>query len=306
LSGPYIVGMPAARWTASHLPDMAGRTVVVTGANSGLGAVTARELARAGARVVLAVRDTVRGAAAAATMPGDTEVRRLDLADLASVRAFAAEWNGPLDILVNNAGVMALPERRTADGFEMQLGTNHLGPFALTNLLLARITDRVVTVASFAHRYGTMSFDDLNAERRYGRWSAYCQSKLANLLFTLELQRRLEAAGSHSRAHAAHPGYAATNLQGHSRHVVDRLTMLVTTRLVAQNESMGALPILYAATQDLPGASYTGPGGFGEMRGHPAAARRSAAARDEVAAELLWDLSEELTGVSFPLALAAA
>ena len=175
-------------------------------------------------------------------MPGEVEVRRLDLADLASVRDFAGEWDGPLDVLVNNAGVMALPERRTADGFEMQFGTNHLGPFALTNLLLPQITGRVVTVSSFAHRYGTIDFDDLNAERRYGRWSAYCQSKLANLLFTLELQRRLDAAGSRVTAHAAHPGYAATNLQGHSKHVVDRLTMFVTNRLIAQNESMGALP----------------------------------------------------------------
>ena len=298
--------MPASRWTASDLPDMTGRTVVVTGANSGLGAVTARELARAGARVVLAVRDTVRGRAAAATMPGEVEVRRLDLADLASVRQFAEEWDGPLDVLVNNAGVMALPERRTTDGFEMQLGTNHLGPFALTNLLLPQITDRVVVVSSFAHRYGTMDFDDLNAERRYGRWSAYCQSKLANLLFTLELQRRLDAAGASVTAHAAHPGYAATNLQGHSQHVVDRLTLFVTNRLIAQDESMGALPILYAATQNLPGASYTGPGGLQEMRGHPAPAHRSAAARDEVAAELLWDLSAQLTGVSFPLVRAVA
>ena len=264
--------MRSSRWTSADLPDMTGRTVVVTGANSGLGAVTARELARAGARVVLAVRDTARGAAAAATMPGHTEVRPLDLADLASVRAFAAAWDGPLDVLVNNAGVMALPERRTADGFEMQLGTNHLGPFALTNLLLPQITDRVVTVSSFAHRYGAIDFEDLNAERRYGRWSAYCQSKLANLLFTLELQRRLAAAGSPVTAHAAHPGYAATQLQGHTTHIVDRLTMAVTNRVLAQDESTGALPILFAATQDLAGASFTGPGGWHEMRGHPAPA----------------------------------
>ncbi|MDX6676685.1 MAG: hypothetical protein QOE31_737, partial [Solirubrobacteraceae bacterium] len=146
--------MTSSRWTAADLPDMTGRRVVVTGANSGLGAIAARELARAGARVVLAVRDTARGEAAAATMPGSTEVRALDLADLASVRAFADGWDGPLDVLVNNAGVMALPERRTADSFEMQIGTNHLGPFALTNLLLPDITDRVVIVSSFAHRYG--------------------------------------------------------------------------------------------------------------------------------------------------------
>ena len=285
---------------------MTGRTVVVTGANSGLGAICARELARVGARVVLAVRDTKRGEQAAATMPGDTEVRELDLADLASVRAFADAWDGPLDVLVNNAGVMALPERRTADGFELQFGTNHLGPFALTNLLLPRIGDRVVTVASFAHHYGRMRFDDLNAERRYGRWSAYCQSKLANLLFTLELQRRLTAAGSDVTAHAAHPGYAATNLQGHTTHLADRIVMGVTNRVLAQRDEIGALPILYAATQQLPGASFTGPGGFQGMRGYPTASGRSAAASDEVAARRLWAISEELTGVRFPLALAAA
>jgi len=298
--------MSSSRWTAEDLPDMTGRTVVVTGANSGLGAVAATELARAGARVVLAVRDTRRGAAAAAAMPGDTEVRRLDLADLGSVRAFADAWEGPLDVLVNNAGVMALPERRTADGFEMQFGTNHLGPFALTNLLLAQITDRVVTVSSFAHRHRRIDFDDLNSERRYGRWTAYCRSKLANLLFTLELQRRLEACGCAVSAHAAHPGYAATNLQGHSTHLVDRVVMGVTNRVIAQSEEMGALPILYAATQELPGASYTGPGGLQEMRGHPAAAGRAVAACDSDAARRLWEVSEELTGVTFPLQAAGA
>jgi NAD(P)-dependent dehydrogenase (short-subunit alcohol dehydrogenase family) len=297
--------MTSSRWTAAELPDMTGRTVVVTGANSGLGAIAARELARAGARVVLAVRDAARGEAAAASMPGFTEVRALDLADLASVRAFADAWDGPIDVLVNNAGVMALPERRTADGFEMQIGTNHLGPFALTNLLLGHITDRVVTVSSFAHRYGRMNFDDLNAERRYGRWSAYCQSKLANLLFTLELQRRLQAAGSDVSAHAAHPGYAATNLQGHTTHVVDRLVMGVTNRVLAQREEIGALPILFAVTQELPPGSYTGPGGLQEMRGHPAAAGRSVAACDEQTAKRLWEVSEQLTGVRFGLARAA-
>ncbi len=297
---------PSSKWTAADLPDMTGRTVVVTGANSGLGAIAARELARAGARVVLAVRDAKRGEAAAATMPGDTEVRPLDLADLRSVRAFAAGWAGPLDILMNNAGVMAIPERRTADGFEMQFGTNHLGPFALTNLLLPHITDRVVTVASDMHRAGKIKFDDLNAERRYGRWSAYGQSKLANLLFTLELQRRLEAADSAVSAHAAHPGYASTNLQGQSKHVVDRLVMAIGNRVIAQSDAMGALPLLYAATQELPGASYTGPGGFQGMRGYPAAAGRTPAAADTDVARRLWDVSEELTGVTFPLIVANA
>jgi NAD(P)-dependent dehydrogenase (short-subunit alcohol dehydrogenase family) len=298
--------MSSSKWTAADLPDMTGRTVVVTGANSGLGAIVARELAGAGARTVLAVRDLERGEQAAATMPGDTRVRRLDLADLASVRAFAAAWDGPLDILVNNAGVMALPKRRTADGFEMQFGTNHLGPFALTNLLLAHITDRVVSVASDIHRIGKIDFDDLNAERRYGRWSAYGQSKLANLLFTLELQRRLEAVGSAVSAHAAHPGYASTSLQKHSKHIIDRVVMGIGNRVIAQSDAMGALPLLYAATQDLPGASYTGPGGFQGMRGYPAAVGRSVAATDEDVARRLWDVSEELTGVGFPLALTTA
>jgi len=298
--------MSAAAWTAADLPVMTGRTVVVTGANSGIGAVTARELARAGARVVLAVRDPARGAAAAATMPGDTEVRRLDLADLSSVRAFAAGWDGAIDVLVNNAGVMAVPERRTADDFELQIGTNHLGPFALTNLLLGQITDRVVTVASLAHLGARIDMEDLNSEHGYDRWRAYGRSKLANLLFTLELQRRLDAAGSSVSAHAAHPGWAATNLQGQTTRRVERLAMAVGNRLIAQSAAMGALPTLYAATLPVPGGSYTGPGGLKELRGHPAAASRSAAASDMRAAGQLWELSEQLTGVSFGLAAAGA
>jgi NAD(P)-dependent dehydrogenase (short-subunit alcohol dehydrogenase family) len=298
--------MTSSRWTAADLPDMTGRTVVVTGANSGIGAVTARELARVGARVVLAVRDPARGAAAAATMPGDTEVRRLDLADLSSVRAFAAAWEGPLDVLVDNAGVMAPPLQRTADGFESQFGTNHLGHFALTNLLLRHVTDRVVIVASAAHRIGTIDFDDLGCEHGYNRWKAYGQSKLANLLFMLELQRRLEAAGSHVTVQAAHPGWAATNLQSHTPSKVEKLFMGIGNRLLAQDERMGALPTLYAATQDLPPGSYTGPGGLQEVRGHPAAAGRSVAACDADVARRLWDVSEQLTGVPFGLALAPA
>ena len=216
------------RWTAADLPDLNGSTVVVTGANSGLGLVTARELARAGAHVVMAVRDEARGRAAAASIVGSYEVRRLDLADLSSVRTFAAEWTGDLDILINNAGVMAVPSARTVDKFEMQFGTNHLGHFALTNLLLPSITDRVVTVSSMAHRMGRIVLDDLNWERRrYQSWAAYGQSKLANLLFTLELERRLTAAGSAVRAVAAHPGYAATNLQSHTGNAVTSAMMAV-------------------------------------------------------------------------------
>jgi NAD(P)-dependent dehydrogenase (short-subunit alcohol dehydrogenase family) len=298
----YIIGMTSSKWTAADLPSLDGRTVIVTGANSGLGLITARELARVGARVVLAVRDPARGEQAAETIQGTTEVRALDLADLASIHAFAAAWKGDLDILVNNAGVMALPERRTKDGFEMQIGTNHLGPFALTNLLLPHITDRVVTVSSTAHRTGKIRLDDLNWERDdYSRWPAYGQSKLANLLFTLELQRRLKDVGSPIRALAAHPGYASTNLQSHTGSGLQHRIMSIGNRLMAQSDEMGALPTLYAATQDLPGDSYIGPRGLMEQRGYPAPAGRNAAARDAETARRLWKLSEELTGVTFSL-----
>ena len=299
--------MTSSRWTATDLPSLDGRTFVVTGANSGIGLVATRELARAGARVVLAVRDADRGEEAAATIAGDTEVRHLDLADLGSVRAFADAWEGALDVLVNNAGVMAIPESRTKDGFEMQIGTNHLGHFGLTNLLLPSITDRVVTVSSGAHRTGRISLDDLNWEqRRYQRWRAYGQSKLANLLFTLELQRRLAETGSDVRAVAAHPGYAATNLQRRTESLLQNGIMKITNLVLAQSEEMGALPTLYAATQDIPGGSYVGPDGFQEQRGHPTLVGRSGAARDEETARKLWELSEKLTGVSFPLAPAEA
>ena len=299
--------MTSSHWTASDMPSLQGRTVVVTGANSGLGLIAAREFGRAGARVVLAVRNTDRGAAAAATVPGRAEVRALDLSDLASVRDFAESWEGDLDVLVNNAGVMAVPQQRTKDGFELQIGTNHLGHFALTNLLLPAITDRVVTVSSFGHRTGRIRLDDLNFEHgRYGRWAAYGQSKLANLLFTLELQRRLTEADSPVRALAAHPGYAHTNLQSHTGSGLQHGLMAVTNRVLAQSAEMGALPTLFAATQDLPGGSYAGPDGPQEMRGHPAIASRSKAAFDEETARRLWELSEELTGVAFPLVPAAA
>jgi NAD(P)-dependent dehydrogenase (short-subunit alcohol dehydrogenase family) len=289
------------KWTAADLPDQSGRTVVVTGANSGIGLVAARELARRGARVVLAVRDVAKGERAAATVTGTREVRALDLADLASIRAFAAAWEGDLDVLINNAGVMAVPESRTADGFELQLGTNHLGHFALTNLLLEHVTDRVVTISSGAHRMGRIRFDDLNWEREYDRWGAYGQSKLANLLFTLELQRRLTASGSTVRALAAHPGYAATNLQSRTGHRLQNALMAIGNRIVAQSDEAGALPTLFAATQDLPPAAYVGPDGLGEARGHPTLVARSARASDVETARRLWTRSEELTGATFPL-----
>ncbi|MFI0812723.1 oxidoreductase [Streptomyces echinatus] len=294
----------ARTWNATHLPDLTGRTAVVTGANSGIGLAAARALAGAGAHVVFAVRDLARGGAAAARVSGSTEVRRLDLADLDSVREFAAGWDRPLDLLINNAGVMMLPERRTAQGFEMQFGTNHLGHFALTNLLLPYVTDRVVTVSSGAHRMGdkVIHFDDVNLRRNYGPTRAYAQSKLANLLFTLELQRRLTEAGSGVRALAAHPGYAATNLQSHTANPLARALMAVGNRFLAQDDKAGALPTLYAATQDLPGAAYVGPDGPAEMRGAPTLVGRSAAASDPAAARRLWTLSEELTGVEWGIA----
>jgi NAD(P)-dependent dehydrogenase (short-subunit alcohol dehydrogenase family) len=301
--------MPASSaWTAADLPDLSGRTIVVTGASSGLGAVTARELARAGAHTVLAVRDTAKGERVAAAFTGDWEVRELDLASLASVRAFAADWSGDLDVLINNAGIMAVPQAKTVDGFEAQIGTNHLGHFALTNLLLGHITDRVVSVSSGAHRIGKMRLDDLNWERRrYDRWRIYGQTKLANLLFTSELQRRLEAAGSSVRAVAAHPGYASTHLQSHTGSRINHLLFnTIGNRLLAQSEEMGALPTLYAATQDIPGNAFVGPDGFMEQRGHPRLVGRTKAAKSTDDARRLWELSEELTGVGAGTPAAAA
>lgn len=284
------------------MADQSGRRVVVTGANSGIGLAAATELARHGAEVTLAVRDEAKGRRVASGMPGRVEVRRLDLADLSSVRAFAEAWDGSLDVLVDNAGVMATPRGRTVDGFELQFGTNHLGHFALTNLLLAKLTDRVVVVSSLAHGGGRIDLDDLNWDRRrYRAWRAYAQSKLANLLFVWELQRKLEQAGSPLLALAAHPGYAATELQTRTGSPIYNLASHALNHLVAQSAEDGALPTLFAATEDLPGRTYVGPGGFMEIRGAPRLVGRSGAASDDAVAERLWDASEQLTGVSFPL-----
>lgn len=296
-------------WTAADIPSLDGHTAVVTGAGSGLGTVTARELARAGARVIMAVRDTAKGeragAAIRAQLPGaQVEVSHLDLAQLDSVRAFAAQLHGPLDLLVNNAGVMAPPRRLTADGFESQLGTNHLGHFALTGLLLEHLAaapaPRVVTVSSGAHRIGTMRFDDLMWERGYNNWRAYGQSKLANLLFCFELARRAAAAASPLRSLAAHPGYAATNLQfaGPARWH-EKALMALTNRVIAQSAEMGALPTLYAAVADVPSGSFIGPDGFMEQRGHPKVVTAAGRAYNETDQRRLWELSEQLTGVTF-------
>ena len=291
--------MPTPHWTAADVPDQTGRIFLITGANSGIGLEAARILAGANAKVIFAVRDTAKGERAAAEISGSAEVRRLDLASLDSVRAFAADTTEPFEVLINNAGVMALPFGRTAEGFEMHIGVNHLGPFALTNLLLPMITERVVTVSSGTHRMGHIDLADLNWERRrYGRWEAYGQSKLANLLFTRELERRLRVTGSGVRAIAAHPGYAATNLQFHyGSQVVDRL-MSVGNRIMAQSAEMGALPIVYAATQDVPSGSYVGPNGRGERHGWPTLVGRSAEASDIAMAERLWEESAKLTGVA--------
>ena len=286
-------------WTAADLPSFAGRTVIVTGANSGLGLVTARELARVGAKTILAVRNKAKGDEAAAAMTGDVEVRSLDLQDLASVRAFA-DGVDSVDVLVNNAGIMAVPYAQTVDGFESQIGTNHLGHFALTNLLLPKITERVVTVSSQLHLFGWVSLKDLNWKSRpYSAWLAYGQSKLANLLFTSELQRRLDAAGSQIKAHAAHPGYSATNLQGHSGGKVGDTLMSFGNKL-ATDADFGARQTLYAVSQDLPGDSFIGP--RYAMRGPTGPTpMRSPLARDATKAAGLWELSEQLTGTKFSL-----
>jgi NAD(P)-dependent dehydrogenase (short-subunit alcohol dehydrogenase family) len=286
------------KWTTADMGRQSGRTFVITGANSGIGLAAARALGAAGARVVVACRDTSKGEHAVAELDGDFDVRRLDLADLASVHAFAQALEGDVDVLINNAGVMAVPRSKTADGFEMQLGTNHLGHFALTGLLLGQVRDRVVTISSVAHRTGRINFGDLQSERRYQRWLAYGQSKLANLLFMMELQRRLTAAGSPLRSVAAHPGYTATNLQSHTESVQDQV-MGLFNHLIAQPAAMGALPTLYAATEDVPGAAYVGPSGLREMRGHPQLVNMSGAAKDPQASARLWKVSEELTGVSY-------
>lgn len=284
------------------IPSMTGRTVIITGANSGIGRVAARVLAGRGAHIVLAVRNLDKGRAAAETIPGSTEVRLLDLTDLDSVRAFAEAFTDPIDILINNAGIMIPPLSHTIDGFESQFGTNHLGHFALTNLLLPQIRDRVVTLSSLAHKSGYIEFDDLDWTRRpYKPMAAYGQSKLANLLFTSELQRRLTAATSSVIAMAAHPGLATTNLVSASAE--GRVTTVVSraiTALIAQSEQAGARPTLCAAVADIPGDSFIGPRGPFEVRGEPGFASRAPGAENAEVARRLWEVSEELTGVAFP------
>jgi NAD(P)-dependent dehydrogenase (short-subunit alcohol dehydrogenase family) len=292
------------KWTAADLPDLTGRTAVVTGASGGLGLITARELARSGARVILAVRSVSRGEQAARAMPGRTEVRQLDVASLESVRRFAGEWTGDIDILINNAGIMQVPLAYSADGLESQAATNYIGPFALTNLLLPHVTDRVITVSSQLHRRGHVRPDDLNWKtRRYNATAAYCDSKLDATVFALELNRRLAAAASPVRSIAAHPGIATTNLVGH----VGGVPALVNraTRFMLNDAEHGALPILYAASQDIPGGSYVGPDGPGSIKGYPAVRQPSRAAQDPDNARALWDATAALTGTGAQLPASA-
>jgi NAD(P)-dependent dehydrogenase (short-subunit alcohol dehydrogenase family) len=290
-------------FTTADLPDLSARTAIVTGANSGIGLATARALAAAGARVVFAVRNLEKGNEAAAATAGRTEVRELDLADPDSIREFAADWDEPIDLLINNAGVSTRSLTRTVAGFELNLGINHLGHFALTNLLLEHVRGRVVTVASQAERFARLDFDDLNWERRpYQPSRAYGDSKLANLLFTAELQRRLTAAGSGVLANAAHPGLVSTEIYHHDgpRRPADALWG-IAVRLFAQGTERGALPSLYAAVADVPGNSFAGPNHLGHMRGTPELIARSATAQDPDVARRLWTVSEQLTGVRSPL-----
>lgn len=290
--------MKAKKWTAANLPDLSGQTVVVTGASNGLGVVDARELARVGARVILGVRDAAKGQVVANSITGTTEVRELNLADLESVRAFAAAWSGDLDVLINNAGIMLAPAFRTPDDFELHIGTNHFGPFALTNLLLPHITKRIVTVSSILHRQGRIHLDDINFDHRpYVAMQAYRDSKLANLLFTFELQRRLTAAGSDVRAVAAHPGIARTNLVAHARGVTGAMSRF--SQRLLNDDVRGALPTLFAATEDVPGGAYVGPDGLGHLRGYPVIQKTSKRAHDATAARELWELSARLTNTDF-------
>jgi NAD(P)-dependent dehydrogenase (short-subunit alcohol dehydrogenase family) len=286
--------MASNKWTAKDLPGLAGTTVVVTGASSGIGLETARELCAHGASVVLAVRDVDKGRDAARDFQGHYEIRQLNLADLVSVRNFAVSWTGDLDVLINNAGIMMAPAFRTIDDFELHMGTNHLGPFALTNLLLPHITDRVVTVSSVLHRQGQIHLEDLHFDHRpYNAMTAYKDSKLANLLFAFELQRRLSEQGSAVRSVAVHPGIARTNLVSHVRGVNGLVNSL--SQRLCNDAAKGALPTLYGATQDIPGACYVGPDGIFHFRGYPVIHKPSRRALNTDMAKRLWDVSAELT-----------
>ncbi|WP_213817146.1 oxidoreductase [Glaciihabitans sp. dw_435] len=288
--------------SASLIPDQTGRSAVITGGNSGIGYAAAVALSAKGAQVILAVRDLEKGQAAANKIGAGAEARRLDLSSLSSVREFADGIHGSVDYLINNAGAMAGTRQTTTDGFESQFGVNHLGHFALTNLLIDRVTDRVVTITSAAHSSAKIDFDDLQWEHRpYSPFGAYGQSKLANLLFTAELQRRLASAGSPVRSNAAHPGWASTGFTITSGNRVLDLLSALATPLMAHGPEGGALPTLLAATSDIPGNSFAGPSRFG-VRGPATLVDRSATASEVQLAQRLWAISEELTHTTFPLA----
>jgi NAD(P)-dependent dehydrogenase (short-subunit alcohol dehydrogenase family) len=307
------------RWNVQDIPDQSAKVIVITGANSGLGYAVAQALAGKNANLVLAVRSLDKGEKAAAEIKqqhpsAQLRVMALDLADLESIRAFALAFLAQysrLDVLINNAGVMALPNRRTAQGFEMQFGTNHLGHFALTGQLLPALkatpAARVVTQSSLMHRFGAIHFDDLQWTRRYERWGAYGQSKLANLLFAYELQRRLQAANIAAISVACHPGYSSTNLQtaGVKMDGSSWMARLIGLGniVLAQSAEMGALPALFAATApEVQGEDFIGPTGMGGTRGYPEKVRSTPPSYDQVAARRLWAISEELTGVKYAFA----
>lgn len=310
-----MLGLERQRWTAAKIPDLTGKVVVVTGANSGIGLETARELARGGAHTILACRSDERGQRAVgdlqAEMPGSSvELMKLDLGSLSSIREFAskfAEGHTRLDVLINNAGIMAVPYSQTEDGFESQMGVNHLGHFALTGRLLERLLAtpgaRVVMVSSIGHRGATMDFEDLLFEKgRYTPFRPYWRSKLANLLFTYELHRRLRSAGAPVSALAAHPGLSSTNIGNHiDRHWYSRMQQPLMSPFT-QTAAMGALPTLRAAVDpDAESGQYYGPSGLGGLRGHPVVVSSNAASRSLRIARRLWRISEDLTGVSYPL-----
>ncbi len=312
MPGCIVAAMTA--WTTALIPDQTGRVALITGANSGIGLEAARVLAQHGAHAVLACRTRSKAEAARDSIlvdapKAEVSLVDLDLSSLASVAEGAADFGarfGQLDLLVNNAGVMATPYGRTVDGFEMQFATNHLGHVSLTAhllpMLLATAQSRVVNVSSLAHKMGRIDFDDLQSERRYRAWRAYGQSKLANLLFTFELQRRFAAAGADTIAVAAHPGISDTNLADSTGGVAGRLMSLTQplAKLFSQNAGAGALPTLRAATDpDVRGGEYYGPDGFKEQRGAPERVESNSAAKDAAVARRLWDVSVELTGVPF-------
>lgn len=306
--------MAAGKWTAAEIPAQTGKTVLITGANSGIGYQAALELARHGARVLLGVRSLAKGQAALrqlqAEVPGArAEVAELDMASLASVRKFAENFQGSLDVLVNNAGVMALPKlERTEDGFEKQFGTNHLGHFALTGLLVPALLQspapRVVTVSSLAHRNGQIEFGDLNREKAYGDgWPAYNQSKLANLLFALELDRRARAQESTLVSIPVHPGVSRTSIfeNGPGTRNLKAIAVKILAPIITQDDAAGALPTLYAATApEAQSGRYIGPDKMNGLKGSPTVEQPRPQALDEAVAKRLWEVSETLTGVVFP------